>query len=245
MSRVLVIPDVHTKTWIIDRGLEMAEKHHADKIVLLGDYFDDWNAKAKDNIETLAYLKNLLKTHVNIIPLYGNHELSYMGFPCSGHIKASAEKVKDGIMSDYRFLYAVGIDGVLYTHAGVTKSWLLDNNVITDHAFGHLGPESGAETLEEKINGVRDVKVLAMVGKERGGNSLTPGPLWADFRELINDEINTVKQVVGHTPISNIECVGNVWFCDTYSNDNPSNEFLLVEDGEPRIIYYKEPYGGE
>lgn len=246
MSKVLVIPDIHTKTWIVDKALKIAERIRVDKIVMLGDYFDDWDATEKTERATLSYMKDLLKKHTNIIPLYGNHELSYMGYPCSGHHHNVAEEINAAIKDDYRFLYAVGIDGVLYTHAGVLQSWLRNNKIVNENTLRYrLGTDSGAVLLEEKINGLPNLKALSQVGAERGGKDPAPGPLWADFRELINDELPTVKQVVGHTPISNIECVGNVWFCDTYSNGNQSNEFLLVENGEPRVIYYSEVRDGE
>lgn len=241
MSKVLVIPDSHTKIEVIEEGMEVAEKIHADHVVLLGDYFDDFGATTEKQENMLAYLKDFLVHHTNVIPLYGNHELSYLGFPCSGHMRSVEEKLMKALKYDYRFLYAVSFDGVLYTHAGVTQSWLRDSKVMTENAIRYkLKTGAGAKTLEEEINGVKDISVFSQVGYARGGSTDAPSPLWADLRELINDPLPNIRQVVGHTPISQIECIGNCWFCDTRSNGNQNDEFLVVTDGEPSIVKYSE-----
>ncbi len=43
MSKVLVIPDVHLKTWIFDKAVKIIEENEFDNIVLLGDLVDDWD----------------------------------------------------------------------------------------------------------------------------------------------------------------------------------------------------------
>lgn len=244
MASVLVIPDSHTKIDVIESGLEMADKLHADHVVLLGDYFDDWGTTVDKQLEMLAYLKDVLRHRTNVIPLYGNHELSYLNYPCSGHMREVKKKIDQGIRKDYRFLFAVSFDGILYTHAGVTQSWLRDNKILTENAIRYrLAPEAGAKVLEDKINGIEKIELFAQAGFARGGNTDAPSPLWADLRELINDPIEKVRQVVGHTPISNIECIGNCWFCDVRSNGNECDEYLFVRDGEPEIVKYSEVIG--
>lgn len=243
MSKVLVIPDSHTKINVIEEGLELADKFHADHIVMLGDYFDDFGATPAQQEDMLTYLKDVLRYRTNIIPLYGNHELSYIGAPCAGHMRVVEDTIRNGIKNDYRFLYAVAFDGVLYTHAGVTQSWLRDNKILTENALRYrLTPESGAGVLEDKINRIEDIALFAQVGYARGGNTDAPSPLWADCKELINDQLDKVKQVVGHTPVRNIECIGNCFFCDVRSNGNECDEFLLVTDGEPEVIKYGDAF---
>lgn len=246
MARVLVVPDAHTKINVIEEGIEVADKVRADYIVLLGDYFDEWEATPQSQRDMIVYLKDILRRRTNIIPLFGNHELSYLGYPCSGHMKEVEKDIEKAIKHDHRFLFAVAFDGVLYTHAGVTQSWVRDNKILTEnHIRYRLNTEGGAGILENKINGIEKMGVFHQVGFSRGGNTTAPSPLWADLRELINDPLPNVKQVVGHTPISNIECISNCWFCDTRSNGNQNDEFLLVNDGEPSIVTYGEVVNGE
>ena len=241
MSKVLVIPDVHMDVRVIEHGIELADKLRADQIVMLGDYFDDWFAVDSQYDEMIKYLKNLLNRRKDIIPLLGNHELSYLGYPCSGHRKSVKSKVYNALKEDFRFLYCVAIDGILYSHAGATQQWLLENKIVTTNMLRYkMSKKAGAAFLESRINAA-GWEPMKRVGPARGGKSI-PSPLWCDLTELISNEIPTVKQVVGHTPISEIECIGNCWFTDVFSNNNISDEYLFVVDGKPEIKHYNQEF---
>lgn len=242
MSKVLVIPDSHLKISVIENGLKLASKHRADKVVLLGDYFDDWFAISQDYKDMLMYLKTLLKKNPNVIPLFGNHELSYLGYPCSGYNNAMAETLRQALYPDHRFLFGVAIDEVFYSHAGVCTGWLKENKIMTQNDLRiNLFKKTGAELLEKCIGKISDISLFAHAGPARGGSKF-PSPLWADLTELVADPA-PVKQVVGHTPVKEIENVGKVWFTDVFSNDNECDEYLLVTDGEPQIVkYYEEEH---
>ena len=244
MSKVLVIPDVHMQKQVIEVGLKLAAKYRADKIVMLGDYFDDWYAMNYEYTEMIKYLKKLLRGNPTIVPLMGNHELSYLGYPCSGFNRTMQPDVYNFLIKDYRFAFCYAEDGVLYSHAGVTTSWLKNNQVVTANEFRlKLNKKTGPEIVEKGVDkidsyprSVEKLRPFSEVGPARGGGN-NPSLLWADLTELIADPA-PFKQVVGHTPVKQIENIGRVWFCDTYSNYNPSSEYLLVKDGEPEIINY-------
>ena len=244
MSKVLVIPDVHMKKEVIENGLALATKHRAEKIIMLGDYFDDWYAMDFEYTEMIRYLKKLLRGNPNIIPLMGNHELSYLGYPCSGFNRAMQPDVYNLLIKDYRFAFCYSEDGVFYSHAGVTTSWLKNNHIITSNDLRlklnkKVGPEiveRGMCKIDSYPRNVEKLKPFSEVGPARGGGA-NPSPLWADLTELVADPA-PFKQVVGHTPVKRIENVGKVWFCDVFSNYNPCSEYLLVKDGEPEVINY-------
>lgn len=240
MSRVLVVPDAHLKTETIEKGLELADLFMATHVVLLGDYFDNWSAPRVDYIKMAEYLKKMLKVNPNVFPLLGNHELSYLGFPCSGYSKEAADVVKGCIENDKRFWTCVAIDGVLYSHAGVTDGWVRYNKLLTENERRYnLKTSAAVEMLEEKIaRAEENKKIFYQVGASRGGTYQSPSPLWADLSELLADPIGDCKQVVGHTPVKNIEHFGNIWFCDTQSNGNECDEYLFVVDGTPQVINY-------
>lgn len=245
MSRVLCIPDSHLKIEVIENGLELADKLMCDTVVLLGDYVDEWDSTDDDYRDMILYLKTLLRKRPGVVPLLGNHELSYLGFKCSGYNDSVAEEVRAAFENDMRFLFAVAIDGVLYSHAGITQSWTMNNKVITMNDIrNHMGRKNGAEMSEKAINGVPSLNVLAQVGRGRGGHS-APSPLWADLEELEMDALGKFTQVVGHTPVSQIEKLGNCWFTDVFSNGNISDEYLYIVDGEPEIVHYNELILGE
>ena len=245
MSKVLVIPDSHLKIDVIENGIKLANKFKVDSIVLLGDYLDDFGAVDNDYFEMIKYLKNLVRRDHRVIALLGNHEISYLGFPCSGYKGSVAEFVKDSLKDDHRFYLAVGIDGVLYSHAGVCVSWLKDNNVITQNVFRYqITKQNGANVLEKAISKIPSFSIFAQAGKARGGK-LNPSPLWADATELIMDAVPNVKQVVGHSPLKQIEKVGNCWFTDVFSNGNISDEYLLVDEGSPEIKHFNQEFQDE
>lgn len=59
----------------------------------------------------------------------------------------------------------------------------------------------------------------------RGGWSL-PGPLWADLRDMLDDALPGVPQIVGHSPVERVENYASgwmtagrdpLWACDTMS----------------------------
>lgn len=246
MSRALIVPDAHLKIEVIEKGMELASKLMCDRVILLGDYFDDWFAMDTDYHDMRAYLKELLrKNHGRVIPLLGNHELSYLGFPCSGYNRHMEPIVRGTVENDHRFAFCYSLDGVLYSHAGVTKEWIISNELIPRHMVRyHMGIKNGAEMVEDAIYGIEDLSILAQTGPARGGHGI-PSPVWADLTELIADPIGKFTQVVGHTPVEQIEKIGNCYFCDVFSNGNDSDEYLFVRDGEPEIVHYNELILGE
>ena len=54
--KVLVIPDSHLHTEVIARGLALAKKVRADRVVVLGDYLDDWGAIDEDYYTMTAWV---------------------------------------------------------------------------------------------------------------------------------------------------------------------------------------------
>ena len=247
MARVLVIPDTHLKTWVIDKGMELADKLFCDRVVLLGDYFDDWDAIDVSYRNMIDYLKNLMRKNPGrIIPLLGNHELSYLGHKCSGYHHYVAPEVKSFLENDNRFLWCYAEDCVLYSHAGFTREWMVRNKLMPLHVLKyHFGKINGARVCEERFGDLKSLDQLAQCGPARGGSSPFSSPVWADMDELLADNIGTFIQVVGHTPVQQIEFFNHCYFTDVYSNDNVSDEYLLVVDGEPKIVHYNELILGE
>ena len=84
--RVLFIGDIHTKQYIIDNIKELDNKYDFDKIICTGDYCDDWRVPGQKSLDLLDQIFELKDSNPNKYTfLIGNHELSYLGHPCSGH----------------------------------------------------------------------------------------------------------------------------------------------------------------
>lgn len=241
MSKVLCIPDSHLKISVIEHGLKLAKKHRADTIVLLGDYFDDWESEDAKYLEMLDYLKKLLRFNPSVVPLLGEHELGYIGFPCPGKNTSVESQLHHALFTDQRFLFGVGIDGVFYSHAGVCVQWLKDNHLITQNDLRlKLVGRAGATLLENIFNKIERFDVFYEVGPKAGGKN-APSPVWAPLSDLIADA-PPVKQVVGHTPVSQIEKIDKIWFTDVFSHDSDCDEYLFVVDGEPEVLHYNEEF---
>lgn len=245
-------PDIHLRRHIIDEAMKAADVHRADFVVFLGDYFDDWGATPSDYRETIKTLQRVARDPRTIL-LLGNHELSYMGFPCSGHNLSVAAEVRTFLKNDLRFIWTWQCDNVLYSHAGVTASWLdsiVRHGVLRKVVMTAEKTSTAINNIEGKKNSfglIYGDEVFAMVGPARGGNS-APSPLWADMDELLFDHPITFSQVVGHTPTDRLRSIfwgykkrkGFIHFMDWFSNkDDPELKFLLVKNGVAEEITWE------
>nr|WP_297766339.1 metallophosphoesterase family protein [uncultured Butyrivibrio sp.] len=223
MSRVLVIPDVHLKPWIFDEA-EKVDKSSYEDIVVLGDLVDDWG-KGNDidaYEETLKRAAEFGKEHGESLWCYGNHDVSYLWDAMeSGYSVQARITVIEGITKlerilEYRYKFVHRIDNVLFSHAGVTETFVL-------HSCGYHVKE--IEDILAKIN---------RMGKQELWRDSSP--IWArpqaDFYRMFRDDI--LYQVVGHTPVEEPLDACGVLTLDlfsTYSNRDPfGNQKLYIVD---------------
>lgn len=223
MSRVLVIPDVHLKPWIFDEA-EKADKSSYEDIVVLGDLVDDWG-KGNDidaYEETLKRAAEFEKEHGESLWCYGNHDVSYLWDAMeSGYSVQARITVIEGITKlerilEDRYKFVHRIDNVLFSHAGVTETFVL-------HSCGYHVKE--IEDILAKIN---------RMGKQELWRDSSP--IWArpqaDFYRMFRDDL--FYQVVGHTPVEEPLDACGVLTLDlfsTYSNGDPfGNQKLYIVD---------------
>ena len=223
MSRVLVIPDVHLKPWIFDEA-EKVDKNSYEDIVVLGDLVDDWG-KGNDldaYEETLKRAAEFGKEHGESLWCYGNHDVSYLWDAMeSGYSVQARITVIEGITKlerilEDRYKFVHRIDNVLFSHAGVTETFVL-------HSCGYHVKE--IEDILAKIN---------RMGKQELWRDSSP--IWArpqaDFYRMFRDDL--FYQVVGHTPVEEPLDACGVLTLDlfsTYSNGEPyGNQKLYIVD---------------
>lgn len=216
--KVLCVGDIHAKTWILPRVEQVLEEEHVDKVVLMGDYLDDWEATPADNELVAKQITKLKERYQKkLVILWGNHDLSNIrkgAFICSGYNPANV--VAANILSKLPLQFAFGADSVLFTHAGVTKAWCKSVGLQEPIAYS-------AEYFAEDLNKLR-AECYNRTGSARGGID-DPSPIWADLEELRVDAVENLNQVVGHTPVK--QCVkytpsgaylgGEIIACDTFS----------------------------
>lgn len=76
---VLVIPDIHLKTWIFDRAEKILRDGKADRAVCLMDIPDDWNMEFQIERykETFDRAIVFAVDYPDTLWCYGNHDVSY------------------------------------------------------------------------------------------------------------------------------------------------------------------------
>lgn len=240
MSKIVAIGDIHGRAiWrkIVD------ENPDVDKFIFLGDYFDSHEKKYHPARQTFNF-KEILKLQKElgedrVILLLGNHDFHYYDYreKYSGYNQATYFNVHEllvDVLKSGKMKILHIEDGVLYSHAGVSKWW-----------FEEL---CNVDTLEE-INGPEfNTRLLAWnchVGYSRDGDTISNSPIWIRPNALSKSKLEGYKQVVGHTVVWAEEFdefvkLGNEE--EIYVNDLLPNYYIVVTDGivEYRKIMFRE-----
>lgn len=206
--KILVLGDIHgRKCW---KGI--IEKENPDLTVFLGDYVTTHQLFTEqeqfDNfMEILAYKeKNMDK----VILLRGNHDCWKFSwgdcYPCpSGFLMGKLLPEFDRFSNLSQWIYTQ--DKILFSHAGVSKVWLNNNNLTIED----INNQGWNEKFGFTPNRYSDTS----------GTSETQPPTWIRPDSLMKYAVNDYIQVVGHTPVRQIfdmhnyykEC-SHIWRCD-------------------------------
>ncbi len=231
--RVLVIPDIHLKPWIIDAAEEIYRQYSPDATVFLGDVPDDWGKQNDVALYERTYDRVIeyCRDHADKTWFcYGNHDISYVWRMMeSGFSDRAADTVREKIKElqsalpegHVGFMHALG--GCLFSHAGLVRGF----------ARERLGQEETPEAIAAAVNRLH-------------GGSLWEGdsPIWVrpqgkqsgQWREMLWPK--GVLQVVGHTPTEKILQEGDLISVDvfsTYRDGTPlGSEELVIIDTESR-----------
>jgi hypothetical protein len=250
MAKIIAIGDVHNH-WV--QAQSIIDKYiDTHKIVLCGDYWDDWNDTAIDAEQTARWVKQCL-ANPNIIMLMGNHDINYASFNlrpgsslgdqiynCSGYSPAKDDAI-NRIMSNEdwnRVRLAHKQNGFWFSHAGFHPFWFssppygMDDEII----------EIKLKKIQKAIEDREFSNELGAAGRCRGGIHRVGGLIWRDaIRESYtgsywNDE-SGIKQVSGHTPVKSIDVeeTANKGLCIDI-DCGLSQVLEILEDGTYNII---------
>ena len=194
MARTLIIPDIHHKTDVVD---EILGREKYDRVVFLGDYFDDFRDTPESARATAEWLKSNVQDP-RFTFLYGNHDLPYRfvapGLECSGFgiekWEATLAVLTRDDWSGLR-LHA-WVDGFLVTHAGWNQAFADERGHVTQELIDSLCAECLNDLDESRMH------PLVAAGRSRGGCAKVGGIVWQDWSELV--PVPGLKQIVGHTP---------------------------------------------
>lgn len=222
-NNIYVVPDVHGRSFWHD--VEKLEGY--EKIVFLGDYVDpypDEGVKQEEGMKCLMEVIDFAKSHDNVILLLGNHDATYMLGPSICECRTDYvyfEEIRDlfrknADMFDLAYCAETENGPVLFTHAGLFKDWLEDEEVGIDAG---QSPDWIADGLNQIFHdlayrvsigeNVRDdgfFNKLGAVSFYRGGWGAHGSCVWSDIREHYTDEdsLDSAFQVVGHTRLERI-----------------------------------------
>lgn len=220
--RIIVIGDCHG----YDTWKKIVKKETYDKVVFIGDYFDSFTKtfnEIKSNFIDILDFKT--KNNDSVELLIGNHELHYIpqiGDRYSGFLSYALfdysqlllPAIKNGLIKA-----AYSYENLLFTHAGVSKTWCDNNNVIND------------DTMVQQLNdlllytpGV--FKFKSGVNRSEYGDDICQSPLWIRPKSLTEDMIDDYIQIVGHTSQESIKINNNLII-----TDNINKEYLIYDDG--------------
>ena len=198
------------------------EQHNFDRIIFMGDYCDDWLSTGQNTIDTLNLMFKLKNSNpYKYTLLLGNHELSYLGHPCSGHQYMYGTQIENILRSNINKLdlyTIVNINNIEYvcSHSGFTDQFI-------DMELGDNYKSTLDMWNKDKLNYLNHIKLCSYY---RGGTSPYSSFVWCDGQELLLSKHSIMPyQIVGHTPVQYINTDDNIKFIDTHSTYRDGTSF--------------------
>jgi predicted MPP superfamily phosphohydrolase len=248
MGRIIALGDTHGRpNW---KEIANQELNRCDRFIFVGDYFDshDKDSNGKSQIENFKEIVQLkLDNPQKVVLLIGNHDFHYIkgvGETYSGFQSAYAMEIGELVeraIKDGSIQLAHIEDGILFSHAGLTKTWLNGlirfNSAESDVVMNNIDPQID-DVLINIINDylVYQPKVFTFaIGDNfsQTGDDVTQGPLWVRPYSLSKDKVSGVWYVVGHTQVRKLSIVDDhqIILIDCLGE---SGEYLIIEDGKPK-----------
>lgn len=226
--KLLVIPDIHLKPYIIIRAKELLKEGVADNSVCLMDIPDDWQKQflVEEYIKTFDEVIAFAKEFPNSLWVYGNHDVSYLWNEHETGFSTAAKHIVQGKLMELsavlgennpiRFIQKVA--NCIFCHGGLTSYFV--------KKYVPLSKYDDISYVVEKINSLGHYEMWC-----------DDSPLWYRpqyYKGKMYKE-RKVLQIVGHTPMDEITKSGNVISTDvfsTYRDGRPigkKQEFLVID----------------
>lgn len=230
MDEILIIPDVHGRRFWKDAVKRYSE---ADTI-FLGDYHDpypDEEISEEDSLGNFQEIVDYARLHSNVHLLLGNHDLHYLccfGEAC--RLDYANSLTLHNLLCDNLWLFRImehrNVNGkeVVFTHAPILRQWL-DMVGETDHI----------PTLADNLNRllhtiIKDPytteNMLGQISHYRGSSDEVGSPVWADMREILNDNLIPTADysIFAHTQL--LDAV----ITEKWANLDSRQAYLLTSD---------------
>ena len=227
----LIIPDIHNNYLTAEK---IIKKENPDKILFLGDYFDDFDDTIQDAENTAKWLVKSLQQE-NRIYLIGNHDLSYMtdnsNLKCMGYRTDKHKAIKKYSIDWTKLLMHYWIDDKwLCTHAGFSNDFLKQQRTKKSDTIQKILDFSKKDL--EKIDDENCIHPFFQVGFSRGGSNMVGGQLWCDYDEFV--DVPGINQIFGHTP-NHVVRHHKTKNSEHYCIDTRLNHYAIYQNGKMRI----------
>lgn len=233
--KTVVLGDIH------GRGVwqYIVQKENPDRVIFIGDYFDAFEIPYLDQMYNFKQIVHYARTSgKEVILLIGNHDVHYQRWAISaGEFYSGFETLhaneicKELELNEDIMQIAYKMDNFLFTHAGITQTWLdlidIENDekmVDAINDYGKYRPKTFA------FGALRTRTYL-----DPYGDDVFQGPTWVRPKSLMKDSKHLgYIQIVGHTEQKQIDIKGKstggkYYFIDTLGT---SGEYLIIEDGQ-------------
>ncbi len=213
--KTIIIPDLHNRVTWVEEALSSPKLQPFDRVVFLGDYFDDFNDTAEDIIRAASWLKASLHKP-NRVHLIGTHDIWYRfpwnpGIAASGNTEEKAHII-NGILDndDWNLLMMYHYEqAYLMTHAGVHPS--LITAFVREKSKDNAVPAllTGEDIVDKVVKPATDEALVHAgtkqsewigAGYARMGNQPVGGILWLDWT-IEFKPVPYLNQIVGHTEL--------------------------------------------
>jgi predicted phosphodiesterase len=240
--KIIYIGDTHGR----DCWMKIVEQNpDADLFVFAGDYFDSLTIPALSQINNFKLILNFRNENPDkVILLFGNHDFHYTSGCIGGTYTGFDYSVFYNMKLELESLIRQEIlkicyvkDDILFSHAGVTKTWCENNNV-------------DLENLEDSLNQILLYKphlfaFKSGIRRDKFGDDITQGPLWVREKSLKEDGLSDYVHIVGHSSsdeiIFNLSDDGAKYIiADTLRNEKYLE--IIIEEGKSKQFNSKTIY---
>jgi hypothetical protein len=207
MLRTLVIPDIHLHHETAEKIISFVKP---DKIVFLGDYWDDFDDTPQMVCDTAEWFKWSINQS-NRIHIAGNHDIMYW-FPdnsnirCGGYEQYKAIAINDIVKpkdwNKLKFFHV--LDDWFLTHGGIHPYWIdpvkfrkNEPVTITKEELVKKLKHDSLECKKQLTAGKWHWFIVA--GFSRSNSPYVGGVTWCDFNQEFHP-MRGIHQIVGHTP---------------------------------------------
>lgn len=232
MAKWIAIGDIHGRqNW---KSIVNTEINQVDRIIFVGDYFDSFDIDMPTQINNFKDLLELKKSYPDkVVLLTGNHDIHYLSTlkeKYSGYNSGFAYIIENDCIlpaiKDRSLQMCHVEDDIIFTHAGITNTWLLLSNIVESiDNIVDLDIELN-DAFYYKPNTFRFQSSYKFSMSDNYGDNIWQGPLWVRPRSLIVDKIDGYKQVVGHTEMNSILDKNGIYFIDCLEEN-----YYLYSDG--------------